>query len=341
MAMAASQPTPEKILQLGFAFWGSKALLSAVELGLFTELAKEPLDAGALQERLKLHPRSARDFFDALVALGMLERDAQGRYRNTPATELYLDRAKPSYIGGMLEMCNQRLYRFWGGLTRGLKSGEPQNEVTHGEPDLFDAIYKDPASLEHFLKAMTGVSRPTARAIAEKFPWGEAKTFCDVGCAQGGLSVEIAKAHPHLKGQGFDLAAVGPIFERFVRENGVEGRLSFAPGDFFKDRLPTADVLVMGHILHDWDLEQKRLLLRKSLEALPKGGRLLVYDAVIDDERRSNAYGLLMSLNMLIETRGGFDYTGADCIGWMREAGFREARVEHLAGPYSMAVGTK
>jgi SAM-dependent methyltransferase len=339
--MPASQPTPEKVLQLGFAFWGSKTLLSAVELGLFTLLAQEPLDGRALQERLKLHPRSARDFFDALVALGMLERDGQGRYRNTAETGLYLDRAKPSYIGGMLEMCNQRLYRFWGGLTRGLKTGEPQNEVTHGEPDLFDAIYKDPASLEHFLKAMTGVSRPTARAIAEKFPWKEAKSFCDVGCAQGGLSVEIAKAHPHLKGQGFDLPAVGPIFERFARENGVSERLAFTPGDFFKDRLPTADVLVMGHILHDWDLDQKRKLLAKALEALPKGGRLLVYDAMIDDERRSNAYGLLMSLNMLIETRGGFDYTGADCIGWMREAGFREARVEPLAGPYSMAVGTK
>ena len=337
----AAQPSPEKILELGFAFWGSKTLLSAIELGLFTELAKAPASAPELQQRLKLHPRSARDFFDALVALGMLERDDAGRYRNTPATAQFLDRAKPGYIGGMLEMCNQRLYRFWGGLTEGLKTGEPQNEVRHGGPDLFDAIYKDQASLEHFLRAMTGISRPTAQAIAAKFPWREAKSFCDIGCAQGGLSVEIARAHPHLKGMGFDLPMVRPIFEAFAKEQGVADRLVFKPGDFFKDPLPEAEVLVMGHILHDWDMDQKRVLLKKALQALPKGGRLLVYDAMIDDERRRNAYGLLMSLNMLIETKGGFDYTGADCIGWMREAGFREARLEHLAGPYSMVVGTR
>ena len=338
---AASLPSHERILQLGFAFWGSKTLLSAVELGLFTELATKPASAAELQTRLKLHPRSARDFLDALVALGMLERDTQGRYRNTPESDFYLDRTKPSYIGGILEMANQRLYRFWGGLTRGLLTGQPQNEITHGEPDLFAAIYGDPASLRQFLKAMTGVSRPTARAIAARFPWREVKTFCDVGCAEGGLSVEILRAHGHLGGIGFDLKPVRPVFESFVGENGLANRLSFVAGSFFEDPIPGADVLVMGHILHDWDLDQKRLLLRKALAALPKGGRLIVYDAMIDDERRANAFGLLMSLNMLIETPGGFDYTGADCLIWMREAGFREARIERLTGPYSMAVATK
>lgn len=98
---------------------------------------------------------------------------------------------------------------------------------------------------------------------------------------------------------------------------------------------------MMGHILHDWDLETKRMLLAKSYEALPEGGALLVYDAIIDDERAKNAFGLLMSLNMLIESPGGFDYTGADCMGWMSDAGFRETRVEHLIGPDSMVVGIK
>jgi hypothetical protein len=100
-------------------------------------------------------------------------------------------------------------------------------------------------------------------------------------------------------------------------------------------------VLVMGHILHDWDLGQKKGLIAKAYAALPAGGALLVYEALIDDERRQNAFGLLMSLNMLIETPGGFDYTGADCRGWMREAGFRDTRVEHLVGPDSMVVGVK
>lgn len=339
--MAASVPSHERIMQLGLAFWGAKTLLSAVELGVFTELAKTPATLADLQSRLKLHPRGARDFLDALVALGMLERDAQTRYRNTPETDFYLDRAKRSYIGGILEMSNRRLYGFWGRLTEALRTGLPQNEIRDGGPDLFDAIYGDPKVLEEFLKAMTGVSRPTARAIAQEFPWGEVKTFCDVGCAEGGLAVEVARAHPHLSGIGFDLPPVKPVFEAFMREQGLAGRLSFVAGSFFEDPIPRADVLVMGHILHDWDLDRKRVLLRKALEALPPGGRLIVYDAIIDDQRRSNAFGLLMSLNMLIETAGGFDYTGADCVGWMREAGFREARVERLSGPYSMAIATK
>src|SRR4051795_9141013 len=188
---------------------------------------------------------------------------------------------------------------------------------------------------------MTGVSLPTARAIATAFPWQEYQTFVDVGCAQGGLPVEIARAHPHLTGTGFDLPPVRPVFERYVAQHGLGDRLRFRPGDFFADPLPQADVLVMGHILHDWGLDEKRTLLKKAYESLPEGGALIVYDAVIDDERRGNAFGLLMSLNMLIETPGGFDYTGADCRSWMHETGFRESYVEPLLGPDAMVVGIK
>lgn len=335
----ATAVTPDGIMQVGLGFWGAKTLLSAVELGLFSELAKGPATAEALQARLGLHPRSVHDFLDALVALGMLEREG-ANYRNTPATGLYLDRGKPSYLGGMLEMANARLYRFWGGLTDALRTGRPQNEARHGG-DFFAALYADPARLEGFLKAMTGLSAPIAAAIARQFPWDRYRTLIDVGCAQGGLPVTLAQAHPHLAGGGFDLPAVEPVFTAHVATHGLAGRLRFHPGDFLRDPLPAADVLVMGHILHDWDLAQKRELLAKAHAALPPGGALIVYDMMIDDARRANAAGLLMSLNMLIETPGGFDYTGADCIGWLRAAGFREARVEPLGGAYSMAVGVR
>lgn len=335
------QPTlsPDRIMQLGFGFWGSKTLLSAVELGLFTELAKGPLDAEALTKRLNLHPRSARDFFDALVALGMLKRTGR-RYANTPETAMFLDRAKPSYMGGMLEMSNARLYRFWGSLTEALRTGKPQNEAKTGE-DFFGALYADPQRLEGFLKAMTGLSLGTARAIAKKFPWKRYRSFVDIGCAQGGVAVEIALAHKHLTGGGMDLPVVRPVFEAYVRAKGLAQRLRFQSGDFFKDPLPKADVLIMGHILHDWNLDEKLMLLRKAYEALPAGGAIIVHEAIIDDERKRNAFGLLMSLNMLIETHGGFDFTGADCKQWMKEAGFKRASVEKLAGPDAMVVGVK
>ena len=335
-----ARPTPEGIMQLGWGFWGSKALLSAVEIGVFSELAGGGRTLEQLSQKLSLHPRSARDFLDALVALGMLKRDG-GVYANTPETDLFLDRSKPTYVGGILEMANLRLYGFWNGLSEGLRTGEPQNEAKDGGEDLFGVIYSDPVVLESFLKGMTGVSLGAAQAMAELFPWSEVKSFVDVGCAQGGATATIAAAHPHLNGIGFDLAAVQPVFEAYVREQGLADRVRFQAGDFFAESMPAADVIIMGHILHDWDLEQKRALLTNAYGALPAGGRLIVYDAVIDDARRENAFGLLMSLNMLIETRGGFDYTGADCIGWMKDAGFREARVQHLIGPDSMVIGTK
>ncbi|MCL4402139.1 MAG: acetylserotonin O-methyltransferase [Acidobacteria bacterium] len=330
---------PDPIMQLGFAFWGSKVLLTAVELKLFTELAKSPLGLEEATSRLGLHRRSAADFLDALVSLGLLDRD-HGRYSNTALADTYLDEAKPSYIGGILEMLNRRLYTAWGSLKDALVTGKPQNESPDGG-ELFAALYGDPVLLRSFLSAMTGLSLPLGRAMAARFPWSDYHSFADIGAAQGGLARELALAHLHLTGVGFDLPQVRPVFEEYIAAPGVDGRLRFQPGDFFKDPLPSTDVLIMGHILHDWDLETKRMLLGKAHAALPKGGVLIVYDTMIDDERRQNTLGLLMSLNMLIETPGGFDYTGADCVKWMRQAGFRSARVEPLTGAHSMAIATK
>jgi hypothetical protein len=336
---AVADLTPDAILQLGLAFWGSKTLLSAVEFDLFTELGRGPRRAEVLIERLGLHRRAARDFLDALVALGMLKRDGDV-YANTPATGLFLDRSKPSYIGGLLEMANARLYPSWGGLTTALRTGQPPNEIRQGD-NFFDKLYADPQLLAGFLQAMTGLSQGAARVMAAKFPWADYETFADVGAAQGGLPVQIAIAHPHLKGIGFDLPSVRPHFEAYVAGQGLSHRLSFQGGDFFADLLPSADVIVMGHVLHDWALDERKLLIRKAYDALPVGGALIVYEAIIDDDRQQNAFGLLMSLNMLIHTPGGADYTGADCSAWMREAGFRQTRVEHLVGPDSMVVGIK
>ncbi len=336
----SANPTPDRILQTGLAFWGSKVLLSAIEIGLFTELGKGAERFEPLRGRLGLHPRSARDFLDALVALGFLERTGD-TYSNTIETALFLDRKKPSYIGGFVEMANDRLYPFWGGLTEGLRTGLPQNEIKSGGPGLFEALYADPARLKQFLAAMTGLSRGANLMIARKFPWKDYRTFADVGTAQGDLAVQIAVANDHLQGLGFDLPEVAPIFEEYVEQAGVANRLTFAPGSFFTDDLPKTDVVLMGHILHDWDLPTKKMLIGKAFDAIPAGGALIVYESIIDDDRSKNTFGLLMSLNMLIETPAGFDYTGADCQRWMKEAGFSSTRVEPLVGPDSMVIGIK
>lgn len=330
----------EHIMQVGLGFWAAKTLLTAVELGVFTELAKQPADLESLRTRLGLHERSALDFFDTLVALDFLKRE-NGKYSNAPAADLFLDKQKPFYIGGVLEMANLRLYPFWAHLTTALRTGELQNEAKGGAESPFAALYADPERLKGFLKAMTGISTGANRVIAGKFPWKNYNTAVDVGTAQGDLVMQVALANQNISGIGFDLPQCRPIFEEYAAANGVAQRVKFQGGSFFEEALPKADVVMMGHILHDWNLEEKKMLIRKAYDAIPNGGALIVYDSIIDDDRSKNAFGLMMSLNMLIETPGGFDYTGADCCGWMKEAGFRETRVEHLVGPDSMVVAIK
>ncbi len=335
---------PSHIMQIGFGFWGSKTLLSAVELGLFTELAKGPASAAAIGDRLGLHSRSTRDFLDALVALGLLQREGRGvdaTYTNTPETALFLDRNSPAYVGGMLEMANARLFRFWADLTPALESGKPQNEAKHTGASLFEALYADEARLEQFLAAMAGVQKGNFGVLADKFDFSQYKTVCDLGGANGALCRALATRHAHLSCISFDLPAVAPIARREIQAAGLAGRIEVVAGDFTDGPLPRADVFTMGNILHDWGVEGKKALIKKAHDSLPAGGVLIAVENVIDNDRRHNAFGLLMSLNMLIETQDGFDYTGADFDGWCRDAGFRSTEIMALAGPTSAAIAYK
>ncbi|MFN8392751.1 MAG: methyltransferase [Bdellovibrionota bacterium] len=340
----SAELNPSGIMQVGLGFWASKVLLSAVELGLFTHLSSGPLTGEEIGRRLKLHPRGIWDFLDALVALKFLDRDGSGKggkYRNTPETALFLDRGSPHYIGGILEMANARLYRFWGGLTEGLQTGQPQNETAHGEEQVFDVLYSDPAKLEQFLAAMAGISKGNFRSFADKFDFSRYQTLCDVGGATGQLAIAVANRHPHMHCISFDLPVVEPIAERVIRAAGVSDRVTTARGSFFEDPLPRADVITMGMILHDWNLQKKKFLIQAAYDALPPGGALVAIENIIDDERRENAFGILMSLNMLIEFGEAFDFTGSDFSDWCKEAGFQRTQIIPLGGPASAAVAYK
>jgi predicted O-methyltransferase YrrM len=335
---------PTHIMQVGMGFWPSKTVLSAVELELFTHLGSDSITGEEIRERLGLHERAIPDFPDTLVALGFLERDGEGteaRYRNTPDTSFFLDKNGPAYIGGILEMSNARLYGFWGDLTEALRSGEPQNEVKHTGQPMFTELYSDPARLEQFMQAMAGISRGNFEALAQKFDFSRYQTVCDVGGATGQLSTILATHHPHLTCTSYDLPVVAPIAERAIAAAGLSDRVSAASGDFFADPLPKADVITMGLILHDWNLEGKLHLIGAAYDALPEGGAFIVIENLIDDARRENAFGLMMSLNMLIEFGDAFDYTGRDFAGWCKEAGFRDTEVLPLAGPASAGIAYK
>ncbi|MBE7171013.1 MAG: methyltransferase [Williamsia sp.] len=336
--------SPAAILQTGLAFWSSKVLLTAVNLDLFTVLGDGSQTAEEISAKLGLQNRGLYDFLDTLVALRFLYREGKGEnalYCNTLETEIFLDRKKPSYVGGILTMANNRLYPFWNNLEEALKTGKPQNEAKDGSEPLFETLYADEKRLELFMDGMTGVQLGNFIAFSKKFNFAGYKTHCDIGGCSGILSSQIVVHQPHMQSVSFDLAPVAPIAQRQIDAMGVQDKVSIASGDFFRDPFPKADLITMGNILHDWDLETKKMLISKAYEALPQGGAFVVIENIIDDERRENAFGLMMSLNMLIETEGGFDYTKAEFIEWTGEAGFTRVEAMHLTGPTSALIAYK
>ena len=336
---------PSAIFQLAVGYWPSKVLLSAVKLGVFTVLSDGPLTGEELQSRLGLHPRATYDFLDALVALRMLDRSGTGkdaRYANTPETDHYLDRAKPGYIGGIFEMHNDRLFRFWADLDTALKTGQPQNEVqARRQPDVRGALQRSGTGLNSSCWRCGGPPPAISLHFADRFDFSGYKTLCDVGGATGILSCLVARRHPHLRCQSFDLPVVEPIARAHIERDGLSERVEAVSGDFFKDGLPKADVITMGMILHDWNLDGKMKLIRAAYDALPEGGAFVAVENLIDDERRENVFGLMMSLNMLIEFGDAFDFTFADFKGWCEAVGFKRFDTMPLAGPGRAAIAYK
>lgn len=342
---AAAPHSPEHIMQIGMGFWASKTLLTAIKFKLFTHLAGGSLSGEEIKNKLGLHPRSLYDFLDTLVALGFLERTGlkeTARYSNTADTDFFLDKNKPAYIGGILEMGNDRLYRFWGDLEDGLITGKAQNEMKYSNSgNQFDDFYAKTESLTEFLNAMAGVQMGAFMAFANKFDFSKYKTLCDAGGANGALSVQVALNQPHMQCISYDLAAVEPVAKANIGKFNLGNRVQTRAGDFFKEAIPMADVITMGNILHDWNEEEKIALLKRVYDSLPAGGAFVCIENIIDNDRRKNAFGLMMSLNMLIETKGGFDFTFSDFEGWAKKAGFTKTELLPLAGPTSAAIAYK
>jgi hypothetical protein len=340
----SEQLNPGHIMQTATAFWASKVLLTAVEFELFTVLDGQSMTASQLGETLSLHPRGTFDFFDALVALGFLQRDGdgpEGKYKNTPETAAFLNKKSPMYIGGLPKMLNARLFGFWNDLGTALKTGKPQNESkVHGKP-IFEELYANEAQLGEFLHAMTGFQAANFMTLGEKFDFSKYKTVSDVGGALGLLSRLVGAKNEHLSFTTFDLPPVAPLAQKHIDGAGMSDRIKVISGDFFADDLPKADVVTMGNILHDWNLEKKKILIKKAYDALPEGGAFIAVENLIDDARRENAFGLLMSLNMLIEFGDAFDYTTANFREWCTEAGFKRFEIIPLTGPSSAAVAYK
>ena len=340
----SQQLDPSRILEVGLGFRQAKTLLTAVKFELFTKLGEKSMTGEEIASTLALHPRGIWDFLDGLVALKFLERDGDGkdgRYRNTEETAAFLDKDSPRYMGGILEMANDRMFGFWGDLEEALRTGKPQNEIKHTGKSIFEELYGDPVKLEQFMGAMAGISTRHFRAFVESFDFSKYETLCDVGGATARLSIMVANRHPHIRCTSFDLPVIEPIAKRAIEAAGMADRVATASGDFFADPIPRADLITMSMVLHDWNLEKKMHLIKAAYDALPDGGAFVAIEHVIDDARRENVNGLMMSLTMLLEFGDAFDFTGAEFTCWCKEMGFKEVQVLPLTGPVSAAIAYK
>jgi hypothetical protein len=339
-------PSPENIMKIGTGFWASKVLLSAVNFELFTKLAeKKSMTAQQVKQELDLKStdRNVFDFLDTLTGLGFLTRQGlleTAMYSNAADTDLFLDKKKQTYIGGMLEMMNNRLFRFWGSLEEALTTGQAQNETKEGI-DLFEMLYCTPEKLEEFINAMCGIQMGNFMMFAQKFDFSKYKTLTDAGGSNGLLSLMVAKHNAHMHCVSFDLPPVAPIAEKTIQHFQLSKQVKSLSGNFLTAEIPAADIIVMGNILHDWDEETKIKLMQKAYASLPKGGAFVAIESIIDNDRKQNVFGLMMSLNMLIESGKGFDYTFADFTQWAKICGFSSTTLLPLAGPSSAAIAIK
>jgi SAM-dependent methyltransferase len=335
-----STVSPARIMEVGAGFWSSRTLLTAVEFDVFTLLGKGLATADELNQTLRFQERGLRDFLDALLSLGFLERDGDGEnatYRNTADTAEFLDKNKPRYVGGVLKMFSTRLFGYWRDLAIALRTGKPQNEVREGR-SMFGELYSNPERLEEFLVAMRALSGEHLLIAADRLDMSRYRTLVDIGGATGQLAVAFAERHPHLQCISYDLPAVEATARRWISGSNASGRVRPVSGDFLRDPMPPADVITMSMILHDWNLETKKLLVQKAYDALAPGGALVVIEHLIDDARRRNTFGLLMSLNMAVEFGDAFDFTGVELWSWCQDAGFRRHEVVPLVGAASAVV---
>ena len=344
--MTTETANPFNIIQVGLGFWASKTLLAATKLGLFTELADGELTAQQIQSRLSLNERGAyvRDFLDALSSLGFLQRQGNGSeatYENTLDTSVFLNKKHPNYLGGFLEMANDREYGFWGNLEEGLMTGKPQNEIKTSGKESFEAIYEDTDALAQFTEAMSGIQKLSFMSFADKFDFSAYHTLLDAGGSGGVLASMVAQRHPHMQCTTWDLPQLEPFAQATADKYEVADRVHIQSGSFFTDDFPAADVITMGNILHSFDLESKQMLIQKAYDALPEGGCLAAIEMILDNDRRENTFGLLMSLNMLIESDGGFNFTQKQFEEWTTQAGFSSVEFIPLGGPTTAAIARK
>ncbi|MFF9205017.1 methyltransferase [Streptomyces sp. NPDC014986] len=324
------------IMNMVYGLWVSQTLVTAHEHDVFERFAKRPgMTSAELADDMGLQERPVEQLVTACAGLGLLERDGEG-YRNTPMTDRHLLRGGEDYVGGWVEIVSRHDYPGWLRLDEALRTNRPTAWDSEHRDSLFDD--ENPVVVESFWEGMSAISRPTARALADAVDLSGDLSLLDVGGGGGAYAIELSRAFPSLRATIFDLPFVCDLTRKKVEQAGFGDRISFAAGDFFTDRLPSGqDVVLLSMILHDWDVDQCKRILRSCYEALAPGGRLLISELLVADTKDGPLDATLMSLSMLVETFGR-NYTGAEYRDWLLETGFTDVEIRPFAAPAANGV---
>jgi 8-O-methyltransferase len=306
-------------------YWQVRMLLAAIEHDVFTELSGRSATAAEVADNLGLVQLGSHDLLTGLSHLGLLEMDS-GKFTNSATADRFLVRGRTEYLGGYLRFCAQDLNPAWDGLATALRTGKPQNRAAvDGNP--YDTLYQDAGATDGFLDSMDLLSTPIAMAMS-RFDWSRYTSFVDVGGARGHFAHQVVLLNPHLTGAVFDLPQLEPAFTRHMDSlGGAASPITYHGGDFFTGKLPEADVLVLGHVLHNWSVPDRVALLKNAYDSVRPGGAVFVYDPMAGGDEPS-MHAVLAGLTMLVWSRGGHEYSVQELHGWLEEAGFRPETAE-------------
>ncbi|KFZ76912.1 hypothetical protein ED92_40220 [Amycolatopsis sp. MJM2582] len=317
-------------MQIADGFRIAKVLAVALELEIFANLRDGgTTTAEEFSERYRIHRRPARMLLAACASLGLLDR-VDGRYRNSAISEEFLVPGKRYYFGDLVRFTDRREYGAWDRLEWAIRNNRPTtwDPDSTEETDLFSG---DGAMLDMFWSMLSSGAMYTARSLAASFDFRPYDRLLDVGGAAGAFCIELCSHYSRLEATVYDLEFVCEGARKAISEAGLSDRIDTHAGDFFQQELPSGyDLMLLSNVLHDWGEGDNRKLLGKCHAALADGGTLLIAESFVNDDETGPVAGAISSLNMLIETTEGQNYTRAEYTAWLTEAGFIDVRTAGL-----------
>jgi acetylserotonin N-methyltransferase len=334
------EPEVSVVLELIHAFRRSKAMFTAVRLGIFDQLASAPQSASQLAARLTLHAGALKRLLDGCVSLTLLEHEGE-LYRNSPTAARFLVTGSPATLAGYVSYSDQSLYQLWGGLEDAIREGTNRWTAVFGNrARLFDHYFRNESSTRSFLAGMHGFGQTTSALVVRAFDLSRFRHLVDLGGATGHLALAACLAYPEMKATVLDLPVVEKFALEHISDSPVATRIQFVAADFFADDLPPADLYALGRILHDWDDPRINILLNKISIKLPPGGGLLVAETLLNEDRSGPVQSLMQDLNMLVCTDGR-ERTESEYSALLQAAGFATVEFHHTGGLVDAILAVK